>query len=205
MIRQEKQSSAWSINRWDLAVAGSFLMLLVALGCGNEKQKVSATNSDTRGKTPVAVSAATTASSVGSTSSTITGGVMQTEEGAASLETAGQAPPAEQDISLPPEVVVNAPDSLVVPGSIVQVTAEGSSDVTEVTLSDGRGQSRPFVFDATANVWRASYRVPLRSTTERLGLSITATNRGSRWKRVWIFLQVLPKQTMAKAENGEGC
>ena len=205
MIRQEKKSSAWGISRWDVAVAGSFLMLLVALGCGNEEKKISATNSDAQGKATVALSAATTAGGTGSTPSTITSGVMESDGGAAQLEATGQATASEQDIALPPEVVVSAPDSLVVPGSIVQVTAEGSSDVTEVMLSDGRGQSRPFVFDATANVWRASYRVPLRSTTERLGLSVTATNGGSRWKRVWIFLQVLPKQTTAITEKGEGC
>ena len=204
MIRQEKKSSMRGINRWDVAVAGSFLLLLVALGCGKEEKRVSATNSDTRGAGVVAAPAATTAGGTAATASTVTSGILVADENTNPGETSAQAPAAEQAITLPPEIVANVADSLVVPGSIVEITAEGSSDVTEITLSDGRGQSRPFVFDAAANVWRASYRVPLRSTTERLGLSATATNGGSRWKRVWIFLNVLPKQT-ARAESVEGC
>lgn len=198
MIRQEKKSAVRSISGWDVAVAGSFLLLVAALGCGNEEKKISATNSDARGKGSVAVPAATTAADVAAPSST-TSGVMEIEAGAVSTEVSGETPSVESDAALPPEVAVSVSDFLAVPGSIVEVTAEGSADVTAITLSDGRGQTRPFSYDAAANVWRASYRVPLRSATERLGLSATATNGGNRWKRVWIFLNVLPKQTTAAA------
>lgn len=202
MIRQEKKSSRLGINGWDVAVAGSFLLLVAALGCGKEEKSVSATTSDARNAGSVATPAATAPGGTG-TAASVTSGVMETEGTTLGDEATNQTP-AEQTITLPPEIVVNVTDSLVVPGSVVEITAEGSSDVTEIVLSDGRGQSRPFVFDASANVWRASYRVPLRSPTERLGLSATATNGGSRWKRVWIFLNVLPKQTAVTAE-GEGC
>ena len=204
MIRQEKKSSRLGINGWDVAVAGSFLLLVAALGCSQEEKRVSATTSGAGSPGVVATPASTAAAGGGTTAASVTAGVMDTESHATGAEATGQTPPAEQAITLPPEIVANVTDSLVVPGSVVEITAEGSSDVTEIVLSDGRGQSRPFVFDASANVWRASYRVPLRSTTERLGLSATATNGGSRWKRVWIFLNVLPKQTTASAE-GEGC
>jgi len=201
MIRQEKKSSAVGINRWDVAAAGSFLLLLVALGCNKEEKSISAANSDAPRAGVMATPAATTAAR-GTTTSAVTSGAIV--NGAPREEALGQTPSAEQEFTLPPEIVASSPDSLVVPGSIVEITAEGSPDVTEVILSDGRGQSRPFVFDAAANVWRASYRVPLRSTTERVALSATATNGGSRWKRVWIFLNVLPKQSADRAE-GDGC
>ena len=203
MIRQEKKTSVLGINRWDVAVAGSFLLLLVALGCGKEEKSISAANSDAQGAGVVATPAATTAGGRGTTTSAVTSGVMVTEA-RGQEEASGRTPSTEQETTLPPEIVASVADSLVVPGSIVEITAEGSPDVTEITLSDGRGQSRPFVFDAAANLWRASYRVPLRSITEKVALSATATNGGSRWKRVWIFLNVLPKQTATSAE-GDGC
>jgi hypothetical protein len=202
MDRQEKKSSAVGINRWDVAAAGSFLLLLVALGCNKEEKSISATNSDAPSAGVMATPAATTAGGRGTTTSAVTAGAIVNS--APREEASGQTPSAEQELTLPPEIVASSPDSLVVPGSIVEITAEGSPDVTEVILSDGRGQSRPFVFDAAANVWRASYRVPLRSLTERVALSATATNGGSQWKRVWIFLNVLPKQTAAGAD-GDGC
>ncbi len=205
MIRQEKRSNVLGITVQDAAVAASFLLLLVALGCGKEGKKASASNSDALGAA-VAVTPVSTASQEGGVSeAAATSGVMETGDGTLQGEAPDAAPVAGADGALPPEVIASVPDALVVPGSIVEVTAEGSSDVTSIILSDGRGQTRPFTYDATASVWRASYRVPLRSATERLGLSATATNGGNRWKRVWIFLDVLPKQTTAAADSSEGC
>jgi len=205
MIRQEKKSSLLSITRWNVAVAASFLLLLVALGCGKEEKRVSASTGDARGEAVVTTPATTAAQGNAAAQTTLASGVAETEGGALQDEASSKAPETEGDAMLPPEVVVSVPDSLAVPGSIVEITAEGSADVTAITLSDGRGQTRPFTYDTTANVWRASYRVPLRSATERLGLSATATNGGNRWKRVWIFLNVLPKQTTAETDSGEGC
>ena len=205
MIRQEKKSNVLGIKSVDAAVAASFLLLLVALGCGKEEKRVSATTSDARSQSVVAAPVATPAQGDGAPRTALASGEAGTAGGALQEEASGETPAVEGDAALPPEVVVSVPDSLAVPGSIVEITAEGSADVTAITLSDGRGQTRPFAYDPGANVWRASYRVPLRSATERLGLSVTATNGGNRWKRVWIFLNVLPKQTTAAVDSSEGC
>jgi len=92
--------------------------------------------------------------------------------------------------SLPPEVAVSTADTLVVPGAVVEITALGTPDVVEITLSDRLGTKQPFSYDAAAKHWRAFYRVPLKSPEERLALSVTARNSINKWRRVWIFLPV---------------
>lgn len=101
--------------------------------------------------------------------------------------------------SLPPDVQVFAPDSLVSPGQVIEITAQGSSDVTELTLKDGLGREHPFVYDSDAKGWRVAYRVPIGTRASQVGLSITATNDAHRWKRVWVFLK-----TQGGEEDGEG-
>ena len=91
--------------------------------------------------------------------------------------------------SLPPDVTAFAPDSLVVPGGVVEITAQASTDVTAMTLTDRLGQKHPFTYDSEVKAWRVYYRVPIQTNTEQLGLSITATNGANRWKRVWVFLK----------------
>ena len=36
------------------------------------------------------------------------------------------------------------------------------------------------------------YRVPIRTRTERVGLSVTASTNSNRWRRVWVFMNVEP-------------
>jgi len=92
--------------------------------------------------------------------------------------------------SLPPDVTAFAPDTLIVPGAVVEITAQGSTDVTSITLTDGIGHKYPMLYDADAKAFRVHYRVPLKTHIDRLGLSITATNGTNRWKRVWVFLKI---------------
>ena len=92
--------------------------------------------------------------------------------------------------SVPPDVVVSALDTVVTPGQAIAVAVEGTSDVTEMALSDGHGDALPMVRDSTGSVWRVNYRVPLRPRQERLPLSVTAKNEHQRWRRVWLFLRV---------------
>jgi hypothetical protein len=68
-----------------------------------------------------------------------------------------------------------------------------------MALSDGIGKPEPFYHDASANLWRVSYRVPLRPKQDRLGLSVTAENDLNRWRRVWIFLNVRQPKTETTA------
>ena len=92
--------------------------------------------------------------------------------------------------SVPPDAVVAVSDTFVTAGQPIVVTVQGTSDVTEMALSDGRGDALPMVRDSTSDTWRVNYRVPLRPKTDRLGLAVTATNDSHRWRRVWVFLQI---------------
>jgi len=106
--------------------------------------------------------------------------------------TPAQTPKAEEinsAASLPPEVTVSVGDTLVIPGSAIEIDARASVDATELSLWDGVSKRQPFTYDEQGKVWRAFYRVPLKSQ-ERLGLSVTAKNEAGRWRRVWVFLRV---------------
>ena len=120
----------------------------------------------------------------------------------ASSQTGVQSPVQPQPGSLeglPPEIALGELDSLVTPGQPLQLEVYGTPDVTAMALSDGIGEPEPFYHDANGNVWRVSYRVPLRPSHERLGLSVTAQNDHNRWRRVWIFLHVQPPSTVTSA------
>jgi hypothetical protein len=91
---------------------------------------------------------------------------------------------------LPPDLSVSVADTLVAPGEPVEFTVEGTEDVSQVALSDGRDEPLPFVRDEGNNVWRAQYRVPLHPRQDRFGVSVTAKNDLARWRRVWVFLRV---------------
>lgn len=101
--------------------------------------------------------------------------------------------------SVPPDAVVAVSDTFVTAGQPIEVVAQGTSDITEMALSDGRGDALPMVRDSTGDVWRVNYRVPLRPRTDRLGLSVTAKNDSNRWRRVWVFLQVDDGKQKAEA------
>ena len=92
--------------------------------------------------------------------------------------------------SVPPDAVVAVSDTFVTAGQPIEVMVQGTSDVTEMALADGRGDALPMVRDSTSDTWRVNYRVPLRPKTDRLGLSVTAKNGSNRWRRVWVFLQI---------------
>ena len=92
--------------------------------------------------------------------------------------------------AVPPDVIAAASDTFVTAGQPIEVKVEGTSDITEMALSDGRGDALPMVRDSNGHVWRVNYRVPLRPRTDRLGLAVTAKNASNRWRRVWLFLNV---------------
>jgi hypothetical protein len=102
---------------------------------------------------------------------------------------------------LPPEIAASVTDTLVVPGQPVEIEVEATSDVSQIALSDGRGDPLPFVRDSTGNAWRVGYRVPLRPREDRLGLSVTAHNQSNRWRRVWVFLHVQRPEAEQRMEG----
>lgn len=125
---------------------------------------------------------------------------------AENLDDLGYSQPARietsRDVdSVPPDVVAAVSDTFVTAGQAVQVSVEGTNDITQMALADGRGDAIPMVRDASSNIWRASYRVPLRPRTDRLGLAVTAQNDAHRWRRVWVFLTVDDGRHTIEAET----
>ncbi|HTM57129.1 MAG TPA: hypothetical protein VL123_01810 [Candidatus Udaeobacter sp.] len=101
--------------------------------------------------------------------------------------------PIKSEELVPPEVSAWAADTLVAPGSVIEIQAKSSDDVTAVLLRDGIGRQQPFAFDSSSGAWHTFYRVPMRSEPERLGVSVTARTEHNRWRRVWIFFNVQPE------------
>ncbi|MGE5178236.1 MAG: hypothetical protein ACM3PF_03990 [Bacteroidota bacterium] len=161
------------------ALAAPLLLALVALGCGEQKEKASATVASTE--------TAPAQAQPGAVPATKTGAALTAETGTTSAMATGEA---KEDAGLPPEVVAVPPEGISAPGTVVTIAAVGSTDVTSVMLTDRVGAKTPFTFDSAANMWKVSYRVPLDVKTDRLALSVTAGTETNRWKRVWVFLQL---------------
>jgi len=167
--RREKAAGAGSSFVLGIAV---IVAVLPVLGCGNHKSERAA------------------AGSGGGPSATVepyVSVVPASTEGMRAQGSDSEAVPAD---SLPPDVTASASETLAFPGNTVEITARASADVVEVVLWDGIGRRQSFAYDTTAGVWRASYRVPLGISRDRLGLSVTAKNGRELRDRVWVFLQI---------------
>ena len=151
------------------AVAVAFL----TMGCGKQEHQKLAGETDKLERDVMEQPIATTASLVETT-----------PRG----DRSNEALPATAD-SLPPDVVASASALVADRGQVVEITAQGSMDITEVILSDGLHKT-PLAYDMEAKAWRGVYRVPLRTKADRVGLAVTATNSHGRWERVWVFIEV---------------
>lgn len=183
-----EKSTKWSRGALAMALVTT---AVVAVGCGGQEHaQTSASAGSSQG-----VVAASASIPVGQSG---TGGGGQALQGPEQIATASND-------SLPPDVDAWITESQVTPGTVIEVRAKGSPDAQEVLLSDGRGKPQRFVYDASADLWRASYRVPVRITGERLELAVTAKNEIGRWRRVWVFSVVereAPKDsTQAEVEE----
>lgn len=160
-------------TKWSRAALASALVVaaVLAVGCGGQER---AGSSASAGSSQDAVAASAAVPGSGP----LAGGTGQV--------IADQVAAVSND-SLPPDVDASIADPMVTPGTIVEVRAKGSPDVEEVLLSDGRGKPQRFVHDPASDLWRASYRVPVSITGERLELAVTAKNDIGRWRRVWVF------------------
>ena len=155
-------------------IAAAVVVSFIAGGCGEKRQENVAAS---QGSAPVVA-----ADPNGAVAAVMPGQTAET-------------PPQESDLvayadSLPPEVAVSVADTLVAPGAAVEITAQGSADVTDLILWDGVGKRQAFAYDVNGKVWRTFYRVPIRLSLGRLALSVTAKNGSSHWRRVWLFLRV---------------
>ena len=155
-----------------IVVAGA----ATAFGCGRHDDGRSASSTAAAPGTNVAQPASATDAHAVATS--------------AEAAPAGEVAAAASADSLPPDVEASAADTLVAPGKVVEIVALGSDDVAAITLSDGIGKPQPLTYDPEAKVWRVFYRMPIRTRTDHVGLSVTATNGAGRWRRVWVFIGV---------------
>ncbi len=172
-----------------VVAAATIALAFLALGCGKQTEQAATETTTTSGAGIARMDQVVAAST----------GTITREAG-----TPGVGDATTSADSLPPDVAAFAPDTVLAPGSVVEILAEGSIDVTGIMLADGAGQSKPFVYDSTAKIWRAYYRVPVRSTAERLGLSVTATTGTGRWKRVWVFLELKGGEKPSVTEPDSG-
>jgi len=168
----------------------------LAIGCGGQKTKTNVQQAATSGvaegtlaatgeKTPAVVATAegTNAEGEATTLGSTTGEAMATP----AAETIAGENKAD---ALPPDVAATVCEAIATPGGVVEILAEGSPDVTSVTLTDAIGTKYPFTYQAATDRWRVLYRVPIRTKTEQLGLSVTAANGANRWKRIWVFVDI---------------
>ena len=168
--RRRSMFAAWA-SASAIALVGAVALLE---GCGQERSTAASSPAP---ESSAAVQQATVAST----------GTIQPAVG----EALARPVEVSSDLNaLPPDMVAAVSDTFVTAGQPVEVKVEGTPDITEMALSDGRGESLPMVRDTVGNVWRVGYRVPLRPKQDRIGLSVTAKNDQHRWSRVWLFLQV---------------
>ena len=178
----EHEDSKRPARELKLRVAVGTLMLLafvsaavVLYGCGQSKtESASATQEESTGSL-AAVPLAQSSAAVEAVPAVATA--------AASASDAGG--------TLPPEIALEAMDTLVVPGQAFTVTVSATPDVNQILLSDGLNDPQAMVRSASGDgTWSVDYRVPLKPREERFGLSVTAKNEAGRWRRLWLFLNV---------------
>lgn len=168
-----------------LTLAVAVPIAFLALGCGKQNE----TASTNAAQEPVAEQTGghNTAGQIVVAS---TAGLAANTEGAAgTLATPEEAVCATGDEAIAPDVAASVPDSVLAPGSVVEITAEGSPDVSDIVLTDRLGKKTTFSYDTARSLWRAAYRVPLKSREDLIGLSVTATNPAGLSKRVWVFIK----------------
>ena len=156
-------------------ITASAVVAFLALGCGEQKDRAAVQTS----AAPVASLEQPASAVVAAT------GAVTPEAGLG-----GEGGSATSADSLPPDVTAFAPDSLVTPGNVVEITAQASTDATMLMLTDRLGHKYAFTYDTDAKAWRVHYRVPIQTRIDLLGLSVTATNGANRYKRVWVFLKI---------------
>ena len=156
-----------------LTITSTLVVAFLALGCGQEEKERAAVQTSAIPATAIQQS---TPAAVEATS----------------LRTPDTKGTERADTSevLPPDVTATGPDSLVVPGSVVEITAQASTDAQSLMLTDRLGHKYAFTYDVDAKAWRVRYRVPLTTRIDRLGLSVTAMNGTNHFKRVWVFLNI---------------
>ena len=173
-IETEDRSRRAMACAWGSVVAMALVAMIgMAEGCAHDRTSVSSNTPESSSATSQAVVASAQGMTTGASSP---------------IEQAGGS---EDGIRyLAPDLVPVVSDTFVTAGQGIEVSVKATSDVTEMALSDGRGDPLPMVRDSSGDTWRVDYRVPLRPSQNRIGLSVTAKNDGKKWARRWVFLTV---------------
>lgn len=176
-------------------LTGITAIAFLAVGC-NQKGEGEAVSGVAATPGPAALAGhspeqATTAETATGLESAEVGGAVRQESVAATL--------AE---SMPPEIDASVSEDPVAPGSVIEITAVGSSDVTEMVLRDALGRTYPLTRHEETGTWRAFYRIPMKVAGDRVGLSITARNGVNRWRRVWVFPKVATQEAASDSSRG---
>ena len=172
-LETEKRRARAMVCAWSSITAMALVATIgLAEGCAHDRTRVS---NEVSGSS-AATQQATVASAEGMT------------VGASSPYTAPATLGGER--SVPPDLEAAVSDTFVTAGQPIEVVVQGTSDITEMALADGRGDPIPMVRDSSDDTWRVDYRVPLKPKQNRLGLSVTAKNEHGKWARRWLFLTV---------------
>lgn len=173
-LETEKRRKRAMMCAWGSVTAMVLVATLgLAEGCAHDHTRVA---SDTSGS-----SAATQQAVVASTEGMTAG---------ASSPLPAPVGTVDGEHSVPPDLVAAVSDTFVTAGQPIEVQVQGTPDIVEMALADGRGDPIPMVRDSLDNTWRVDYRVPLKPKQNRIGLSVTAKNEQKKWARVWLFLTV---------------
>jgi hypothetical protein len=177
-------------------VLGITAVAFLAVGCGQKREgEVTSGMAATPG--PVALAGHSTPEQA--TVADAATGLESAEPSGAVQEGAVDAAAAE---SLPPEIDATVSETPVAPGAVIEISAVGSSDVTEMVLRDALGKTYPMTRIEQTGAWRVFYRVPMKVTGERVALSVTAKNGVNQWKRVWVFPNVTREEART---DSTGC
>lgn len=179
-----------------IMLVGFTVVAFMAVGCG-QKREGQVTSGVAPASGPVALAGHSPQEQAAATE---TGTRLESAETAeAPQDGAVDAAAAE---SLPPEIDATVSEEPVLPGSVIEISAIGSSDVTEMIVTDSRGKTYPMTRIEETGAWRVFYRMPMKVAGDGVALSVTGRNGVNQWKRVWVFPKVVREEATA---DSSGC
>jgi len=181
-----------------IMLVGFAVVAFMAVGCGQKREgQVTSGIAETSPSGPVALAGHTAREQA------------TPAETGTRLESAGTgvgAPDGGLDAaaaeSLPPEIDATVSEEPVGPGSVIEISAVASSDVTEMIVTDARGKTYPMTRIDETGAWRVFYRMPMKIVGDGVALSVTGRNGVNQWKRVWVFPKVVREEANA---DSSGC
>lgn len=179
-----------------IMLVGFAVVAFLAVGCGRSREaQTTAGAAETAVPGPVALAGHTQDQATPNE----TGARLESAEPATTAERTLEVAIAE---SLPPEIDATVSEEPVAPGSVIEISAVGSSDVTEMVVTDSRGKTYPMTRIEETGAWRVFYRMPMKVSGDRVALSVTGRNGVNQWNRVWVFPKVVREEANT---DSSGC